>query len=100
MNVWIPAIITIVVNIVVVAFAFGKLSQSVSDIKEKLGLSNAAEIVKTNRDDRWKERMEDASTIHIMLPSCIEAFEGIRRELSSLSGKVDTLIGLGGEKHG
>jgi hypothetical protein len=94
MNYWFPAILTIVINIVVVAFAFGKLSQSVADIKARLGLADAAIIRKNDKDDTWKEKMANIQKIHEMLPTCVEAFDGIRHELGELSGKVDTLIKL------
>jgi len=92
MDSWIAAILTIVINIVVVAFAFGKLSQNVTNLKERLVEASEASFRKNNKDDKWKEKIEDIKKIHEMLPDCVEAFGDIRRELGNLSGKVDTLI--------
>jgi hypothetical protein len=92
MTEWIPAILTIVVNIIAIAFFFGKLSQNVGDLKERMGLADEASVRKNNKEDAWKDKVESMQKIHDMLPDCVEAFGGIRRELSDLSGKVDTLI--------
>jgi len=92
MNPWIPAAITIVVNIIAVAFAFGKLSQSVTDLKRGLGVTDATAIRKNGKDDRWKERMEDTKSIHAMLPECIDAFKDFRQDMKNLTDKVDTLL--------
>lgn len=95
MSPWIPAIITIVINIAAIAFAFGKVSQSVTDMKRRLGLSDEAMIRKNGKDDSWKQRWEDREPSHQMLTVCSEAFEQIRKQLNNLDGKVDTLIGRG-----
>ena len=92
MNPWIPAVITIVINLVAIAFAFGKLSQSVTDLKIRLGVTDATAIRKNGKDDRWKERMEDTKSIHAMLPECIEAFRDFREDMKSLTKKVDKLL--------
>lgn len=90
MNDWIPAIITITINVIAIAFAFGKLSQNVTNLKDRLTVSDDAVIRKNGKDDRWKERMEDKT--HAMLPDCIEAFKEIRKTLNQLAGNVDVLL--------
>jgi len=94
MNEWIPAILTIVINLIAIAFFFGKISQNVNNLEKRMGMDDEAAVRKNNKEDAWKTKMEGLQKIHEMLPTCVEAFEGIRRELSGLSGKVDTLIGI------
>jgi hypothetical protein len=92
MDFWLPVVISVVVNIAVIAFTYGKLHQSVSDIKERLGLADEADIRRNERTEKWEDKMEAKGLIHVMLPECSQEFVNISKELATLSGKVDSLI--------
>lgn len=94
MDFWVPVITIIVVNIVALAFTLGKLKQTLTNLKERVGLADEANVRRNNKTERWEERMEKKANTHAMLPECIEEFRGINKQLSVLTGKVDTLIGL------
>jgi hypothetical protein len=94
MDFWLPVVISVVVNVAVIAFTYGKLHQSVSDIKERLGLADEANIRRNEKTERWENKMEAKELVHIILPECSQEFININRELAALSTKVDTLINM------
>jgi folate-dependent phosphoribosylglycinamide formyltransferase PurN len=92
MNPWIPVVITLVINVIAVAFALGKLHQTVKNLDTRMGAADDANVRRNDRTDKWEERMETKE--HSMLPACIQEFKEINKQLGSLTGKVDTLIEL------
>jgi flagellar basal body P-ring protein FlgI len=96
MNPWISVAIAIAVNIIAIAVAYGKLTQTVDNLKERMGISDAAKIRNNDRTEKWEQRLEDKSQLHHMIPECMNEFAGINKQLGSLSGKVDALIALNG----
>lgn len=87
MNSWLPAIIAIVVNVAVIIFSYGKLCQSVIDLKERL---IKTEESREKNCDRLEDKIEERA--HTLLPECVQEFKGINNQLGELSGKVDMLI--------
>jgi CHASE1-domain containing sensor protein len=94
MSPWIPVAVAIAVNIIAIAVAYGKLTQTVDNLKERMGISDAAKIRNNDRTEKWEQRIEDRE--HHMIPACMELFTEINKQLSALSGKVDALIALNG----
>ena len=92
MSEWIPVVIAIVINLGVVVYAYGKLTQTVDNLKTQLGLFDAAKIRNDNKTERWQTKMENMP--HTMLPECMQEFKEINKQLGALSGKVDILIEL------
>jgi flagellar basal body P-ring protein FlgI len=96
MNTWIPVAIAIAVNIIAIAVAYGKLTQTVDNLKERMGMADAAKIRNNERTEKWEQRIEDKSLRHLMIPECMNEFAEINKQLGSLSGKVDALLALNG----
>jgi len=99
METWIPVIIAIAINIIAIVFSYGKLHQSVIDLKERLGISEQSRIRNNDRTEKWERGIEEKSQIHRILPECLSEFTKINIALSALAGKVDTLITLNKQNH-
>jgi len=89
---WIPGVIAVVVNIAAIAFAYGRLTRTVDNLKEQMGLSDEAKVRAEGKSERWQEKVEKRSLLHSMLPECIQEFKEINKQLGILTGKVDTLL--------
>ena len=88
-NVLMAVGVGIVVNIIIVAYGYGKLSQKVDDA---VGNHNSDNGGKNNKHSN-------------VFPECLRMFEDIRSDLGTLKGdigevkgKVNTLIELNGKK--
>jgi len=97
MNPWIPVIVGLVINALVVAFAFGKWSQMLNDLKRRMGIEENQRSTNNVSREKWQDRMEDkqAHASHELLPECVRQFKEINAGINTLTGKVDTLISLG-----
>lgn len=94
MNEWIPVVVAIGINVAAIATAYGRMTQTIANIKERMGVSDAAKIKSNERTELWENRIEDRSLLHSILPDCMNKFSEISSKLGILTGKIDTLIEL------
>jgi hypothetical protein len=94
MNPWIPVVIGLIVNGVVVGIAFGGWRQTLKDLKRRMGDEEKQRGKDDDKRGEWENRMEDKQerASHEMIPECSALFSKIEKKLSRIEGQVDLLV--------
>lgn len=87
-NIW----ISIIVNLIVVAFGYGVLSQEVKRLRKDFDAEivnrkqNGVQDRQDRKDEAMNEKQDRIASSHQMLPECLSMFRTIAEDIGEIKG--------------